>query len=257
MKRLAATIAVLATLLGAGLASGELVQRGDLRLDFSGRFAPQALPRDRAAPVSVLIAGSVATVDGSRPPELRRISIAVNRYGSVFTRGRPTCRSGLLETTSSREALSRCGGALVGRGSFGATVDFTVEERFPVEGRILAFNSGDRRRPQLLLHIHGSDPVQSTIVLKFRISRPPRGNFGTVFTARIPKIASDLGYVTDISLRFSRRYMYAGKPRSFLSARCAAPSGFGGGPFAFVRGRFAFANGQKLSTTLTRVCRVR
>src|SRR5262249_42265060 len=71
------------------------------------------------------------------------------------------------------------------------------------------------------------------------------------------EIASDLGYVTDISLKFDRQYQYGGRPRSFLSARCAAPAGFGGGPFAFARGRFKFANGQRLSTTLTRVCQVR
>jgi hypothetical protein len=214
------------------------------------------LPRDRDAPVRVLIGGSIETVDGSRPPELRRISIAVNRYSKVFNRGLPVCEPGLLQTTSTEEALARCRPAQVGRGSFGAIVDF-ASDQFPVRGRIVAFNTDSRGRPGLLLHIYGTDPVKTTIVLRFVITRPPRGDFGTVFTARIPSIASDLGYVTDLSLRFDRRYRYAGKPRSYLSARCAAPAGFGGGPFAFARGRFDFANGQRLSSTLTRVCQVR
>jgi hypothetical protein len=256
MRRILVLTLGAAVLLGAGLARAELVQRGDLRLDFDGRFAPKVLPRDRDAPVSVLIGGSVTSVNGGRPPGLRRISIAVNRYSKVFTRGLSRCEPGLLQSTSTDEALERCRSALVGTGHFGATVDFS-KDQFPVEGRILAFNSGSTHRPGLILHIYNPSPAKTTIVLKFSITHPSEGDFGTVFTARIPEIASDLGYVTDLSLRFDRQYRYRGEPRSFLSARCAAPAGFGGGPFAFARGRFEFANGQRLSTTLTRVCQVR
>jgi hypothetical protein len=245
-----------AVLLGAGLARAELVQRGDVRLDFDGRFAPKVLPRHRDAPVSVLIGGSVSSVNGGRPPGLRLISIAINRYSKIYTRGLPRCDPGSLQSTSTDQALERCRPSLVGTGRFGAIVDLS-NDQFPVTGRILAFNSGSSRHPGLILHIYNASPAKTTIVLKFSITHPQQGQFGTVFTARIPEIASDLGYVTDISLRFDRRYRYLGRPRSFLSARCAAPAGFGGGPFAFARGRFDFSNGQRLSTTLTRVCQVR
>ena len=256
MRRiLAATLT--AALLGTGLAHAELVQRGDLRLDFDGRFTPKVLPRDRDAPVSVEIGGAVSSVNGGRPPELRRISISVNRYSKLFTRGLPTCTPGVLQTTSSDDALERCRGALVGQGRYTAMVDFSQGNRFPVDGKILAFNSGTPSKPGLLLHIYGSTPTPVTIVLRFVITRPPQGEFGTVFTARIPEIASKLGYVTEISLRFDRQYRFRGEPRSFLSARCAAPAGFSGGPFPFAKGRFDFANGQRLTQTLTRVCRVR
>ncbi len=256
MRRILVLTASAAVLLGAGLAKAEVVQRGDVRLDFDGRFAPKVLPRDRDAPVSVLIGGAVTSVRGGHPPGLRRISISVNRYSKVYTRGLPRCEPGLLQSTSTEEALERCRPALVGTGRFGATVDFS-KDTFPVEGRILAFNSGTPRKPGLILHIYGASPAKTTIVLRFKISRPSQGEFGTVFSARIPEIASDLGYVTDLSLKFDRQYQYRGQPRSFLSARCAAPAGFGGGPFAFAKGKFDFDNGQSLSTTLTRVCRVR
>ncbi len=254
-RTLVLTIAA-AVLLGAGLARAELVQRGDIRLDFDGRFMPKVLPRDRDAPVSVLIGGSVSSVNGGRPPGLRKISVAVNRYSKLYTLGLPRCQPGTLQSTSTDEALERCRGALVGSGHFAAIVDFS-NDQFPVNGRILAFNSGSTSHPGLILHIYNANPAKTTIVLKFSITHPSKGDFGTVFTARIPEIASDLGYVTDISLRFERQYRYRGRPRSFLSARCAAPAGFGGGPFAFAKGRFDFANGQRLSTTLTRVCQVR
>lgn len=256
MRRVLVLTIGAAVLLGAGLARAELVQRGDIRLDFDGRFTPKVLPRDHDAPVSVLIGGSVSSVNGGRPAGLRKISIAVNRYSKLYTRGLPTCESGELQSTSTDEALERCRGALVGSGKFAAIVDLS-NDQFPVKGRILAFNSGNPRHPQLILHIYNPSPAQTTIVLKFTITHPKTGDFGTVFTARIPEIASDLGYVTDVSLRFDRQYRYLGQPRSFLSARCAAPAGFGGGPFPFARGKFDFSNGQRLSTTLTRVCQVR
>jgi len=258
MGRRVLTIAIFVlAIAGAGFARGELAQSGNIRLSFDGRFAPRALPRDKAAPVTVDLTGSVATTNGQPPPQLRRISIAVNRYGRFFTRGLPVCPAGQLEQTSTRVALSRCRSALVGRGRFGANIDFPAATALPVEGKMLAFNSRLGRHQAIVMHIYGSNPVQATFVLTFKISHPRRGAFGTVLSTRIPKLASDLGYVTDVAMSFGRRYRYAGKRRSFLSARCAAPRGFPGALFHFARGSFIFAGGQRLTTTLTRDCRVR
>jgi hypothetical protein len=257
MRLLLLATACCAALLGSAVAAAEVVQEGNLRLTFNGHFSPQRLPRDHAAPVSVRLGGSVATTTGGRPPALRRITLAVNRYGRLSTRGLPVCEAGQLESTSTSEARSRCREALIGHGRYLANVGLPNRPPFPVEGDVLAFNGRQGGRPTILLHIYGSEPVNVTVVLRFRISHPRRGDFGTVFSARIPAIASNLGYVTDISLLFERRYSYAGRRRSLFSARCAAPAGFGGALFTFARGRFDFANGQRLTTTLTRTCRVR
>jgi hypothetical protein len=258
MRRLSAmTMLCLATLLGVGMASAEPVQKGNLLLSFGGRFTPHALPRDRDVPVRVDLTGSVRTTDGSRPPQLRTISIAVNRHGLVSTEGLPICHAGLLESTDSQVALARCGSALVGHGHFGADVQFPSQAPFPVEGKMLAFNGRSHGKPVILVHIHGSHPVEATVVLTFTIHHPQRGKFGTVLSTRIPLIASDLGYVTNVSLDFGRKYRYAGKQRSFVSARCAAPDGFPGALFSFARGTFTFADGKQLTTTLARDCVVR
>lgn len=256
MKRLA-SITLLCALLGAGLAGAESKVEDGLRLSFDARFSPHALPRDRDAPVRIDVSGAVRTVDGSRPPQLRRITIAVNRYGRLFTRGLPSCDPGVLESTSSAVAMQRCRRALVGRGRFGANVDLPSLAPFPVEGRMLAFNGRVGKRRVILLHIYGSNPIEATVVLTFKIKRSRRGKFGTVLTTKIPRIASDLGYVTDVSLTFARRYRFRGEPRSFISARCAAPAGFPGAIFSFARGSFDFAGGKRVTTTLVRDCLVR
>lgn len=106
------------------------------------------------------------------------------------------------------------------------------------------------------MHIYGWNPIQATVVLVFKITHPARGEFGTVLSTRIPKIASDAGYITGISFSIGRRYRHDGERRSFLSARCAAPDGFPGALFAFAKGSFGFANGQTVPITLARDCLV-
>jgi hypothetical protein len=257
MKRLA-LIGLLATALcGAAVAHAELTKDENLLLSFNGRLLPHSLPRDRDAPVRVSLDGQVKTTDGSKPPQLRRISIAVNRYGRLSTEGLPTCRPSDLESTSPQLAMQRCGGALVGHGHFGAHLDFPELAPFPAEGTMLAFNGKLHGRPAIFLHIHGARPVEITVILTFEIHHRSQGKFGTVFTAKIPKIAADLGYVTDLSLDFGRTYHYQGQKRSFISARCAAPDGFPGALFSFARGTFVFAGNEKLVSTLARDCRVR
>jgi hypothetical protein len=258
MKRLAFISLLLAVaLLSVAVADAEISSNDGLLVSFGGGFTPRSLPRDRNVPVTVKLNTSIKTSDGSRPPQLRKISFAVNRYGQISTKGLPTCHPGLLESTDSQVALARCSNALVGRGQFAANVEFPNRAPFPVHGQMLAFNGRAHGQPAILLHIHGSQPAEVTVVLAFTIRHPAQGKFGTILSTKIPRLASDLGYVTDVSLVFNRRYRYRGQEYSFLSARCAAPSGFPGAIFSFTRGTFAFAGGKQIVTTLTRDCTVR
>jgi hypothetical protein len=261
MKRLALIIVAVATaLLGAALAHGESVQQGNLRVGFDAAFAPHSLPRAEAVPVRVSLDGTVATADGSRPPELRRISIALNRYGRLTTHGLPSCSPGALQAVSSTTALQRCRPALVGHGRFGANLALSGEngeKPVHINGKVLGFNSTLHGRTAIAVYIGADSPVKASVVLMFKIARLQHGSFGTVLSTRIPEIAGSLGYVTDVSLSFGRRYTYRGRRLSFLSASCAAPSGFPGAIFSFARGSFAFANGQHLTSTVIRDCHVR
>lgn len=258
MRRLACICLLLATvLLGTSIAHGEIAGGDGLFVSFGGGFVPRSLPRDRDVPVTVRLNTAIRSTDGTRPPQLRRITFGVNRYGRITTRGLPRCRPALLEATDPKTALERCRRALVGSGNFTANVEFPNRAPFPAHGRMLAFNGRSGGKPAILLHIHGSAPVEITVVLSFKIRHPKRGKFGTVLSAEIPRLASDLGYVTNVALKFDRRYRYRGKRYSFLSARCAAPAGFPGAIFSFTRGIFRFAGGKQIVTTLTRDCTVR
>lgn len=239
------------------LATRQFVQEGSLRVAFSGLLLPHSLPRERPAPVTVQLGGSVRTTDGSQPPQLRALSIAVNRAGLVSVAGLPSCSAPELQQTSTEAALRECRDALVGRGSFAAHVDLQGEAVFPARGTVLVFNSSTKGRMKLLLHLYGSSPVRAAFVLPFNIARHSKGKFGTVFSTNIPRLASDLGYVTDIDLTIGRRYRYEGKWRSFMSASCAAPAGFPGAIFELAKATFSFAGGQQLTSRLSSDCKVR
>jgi hypothetical protein len=258
MRRLLTSAALLAGLLAvAAVAQGELVQQGNLRVSFDSRLLPRSLPRERPAPVTVSLDGSVSTVDGTRPPQLREMTVAVNRAGLISAIGLPICRAPELQQTSSDAALDNCRPALVGSGHFSANVDFPGAPLIPARGRLLAFNSRIKGKPAMLLHLFGSSPVRAAFVLPFKISHRRHGDFGAVFSTKIPELASDLGYVTDIEMTIGRKYRYEGKPRSFISASCAAPEGFPGAIFPLAEASFTFANGQRLKTGLARDCKVR
>jgi hypothetical protein len=247
---------LLAVLVGASVARGELSQKGNVRISFQADFAPKTLPRQHPAPITVSVAGSIGTTDGTRPPALQQLRIELNRNGLISTRGLPACTMPLLQSTTSDAALARCRSALVGHGSFSAALE-TGGQLSPAEGKILAFNGRYHGGPALLLHFYVGVPAQVTLILPLAISHEPTGRFGTVLTTRIPVLAGGGGSITKISLELGRRYRFQGQSRSFISASCAAPSGFPGAIFTFARGSFEFGNGRPIVTTLTRDCKVR
>lgn len=257
MRRLAIAAVLLACLPAGVAAARQFVQQGTLRVAFEAKLLPHALPRERNAPVTVHLAGAIRTTDGSTPPQLREISIAMNRAGVVSAKGLPSCQAPELQQTSTEAALAVCGKALVGRGHFAAHVDFPGAPVFPARGTVLIFNSSTKNRPGLLLHLYGSSPVRAAFVLPFKITRSTTGKFGTVFSTRIPRLASDKGYVTDIDLTIGRTYSYKGSKRSFISASCAAPAGFPGASYELAQATFTFAGNQKLTSRLPGDCSVR
>jgi hypothetical protein len=257
-KKRLGVIAVLAVVLvfGAALAHAELVERGNLFVKFQGGIAPTNLPRDTNAPISVRVDGTVRVLSGDRPPALRFISIAINRGGRIETRGLPTCRRSEIEAGSSAAALKACGDALVGTGRYLAGVDFPEQNTFPLQGRILAFNTVSDGERAILAHVFGKDPFPNSRTFVFRI-RKTSGTYGTLLTAALPKAINRNGYLKRIVLDLRRTYVYKGRKHSYLSAACGAPEGLTVGVFPFVKVGMTFADGRKLASTLIRTCTVR
>jgi hypothetical protein len=250
-----AALALLAGL-GAGLAKGERVQRGNLIVSLNGSIDPRKLPRDRPAPVALSLAGEIRTADGSPLPRVRRIELALAGRGLLFTRGLPVCPRARLRNANRPQALERCGPALVGRGRLAAEVFVPQQPPFEIESRLLAFNGRtEGGRPAVWMHTFSPNPPVS-IVLPFVLRRRP-GAFRTALVATVPRSVGPWPHLAGFEMTFSRRFRYRGKLRSYLSASCPVPPSFTAGFLAFARATYSFADGRRLSAETVRSCRAR
>ncbi len=250
------TSLMIAGLLVASIARAELVERGNLFVKFDGGIAPTALPRVERAPIAVRVDGTVRVLSGERPPALRHISIAINRGGVIDTRGLPTCRRSQIEPATSQQALEACRPALVGEGRYLGALALPEQDRFPLQGRVLAFNAVIDGQRAILAHVYGGDPVPNSRIIVFHIHQAHVGAFGTTLSAALPARLNRSGYLKKISLELRRTFVYRGQKHSYLSAACSAPAGFTSATFPFSKVSMTFADGRKLSSTLIRTCRV-
>jgi hypothetical protein len=234
----------------------DVLQKSGVRVEVHARLQPTRLPRRGRAPVGVRISGRIAATGSTATPQLESLSIAINRGAVISSRGLPICRVKLIQPSTTREALRLCRRSLIGRGSFTADVELPEQSPFPRRGDVVAFNGRVGGRQAILAHIYGTKPLPASYVLPFlRSSR--RGTFRSVFTASLPQVTGDWGFVTGLSLELGRPFEVDGHSRSYLSAGCPAPSGFDGAAFPLVRTTFAFEGNLELSDTLVGNCRVR
>jgi hypothetical protein len=248
------TLAISALILvgAVSLASAETIQKGNVRVAFSGEITPQKLPRAGSAPVKVAVGTAISAANGKTPPQLTKITIAINRHGHLDPTGLPVCAVEDIQPATTQKALEACRGSLVGEGHFSASVALSRQASFPSDGKMFAFNGTYNGRPAILAHVYGTEPVPTSFTLPFVIGRS-KGTFATTLTSTLP--ADDNNFVTGIDLTLHRTFTYRGKQRSFAVAGCPAPKGFPGATFPFAKASYEFAGGKRLTSTLTRSCR--
>lgn len=251
------TAAAAKRLTAAAAKASDVVQHGKLRVSVDAAIAPRTLPRRGTAPISFSLDTKIASTDGSLPPQLRTISVEINRNGRFERAGLPVCSVDDIQPSTTEGALAACRSSLVGEGSFAAKVLIAQQAPFPSSGKILAFNGRWHGRPAILAHIYGTEPVSTSFTLPFVIDSIPRGTYGTKLTASLPDFTSRWGYVTDVSLELGRSFRSHGAVHSYLIAGCPAPSGFPSAVFPLSRAILGFAGRGAVSQTLTGTCRVR
>lgn len=237
--------------------TSEVVQKGNLRVNTTGKLAPNRLPRRGTAPIEVSVGGKFTTTDETLPPQLKGMRIELNRHGRLETTGLPECRVGQIHPASTRRALKACRSALVGRGSFEVEVVLAGQEPYPTKGRLLVFNGKYRGKPALLGQIYSAKPFTTSFVIPFVISKRKRGKYGLVLNAVVPPALTSWGHITGLNLNLKRRYGFKGRQRSVVSAGCPAPKGFPGALFSLARTTFRFVGGTQVTSGLTRSCKVR
>jgi hypothetical protein len=253
--RVAIVVTVLAVL-GVGIAYAATFGGKNVRASFNGWITPHALPRSGPAPIALHMKGTVVTLKGE-PPQLRRVTIEINRNGKLLTAGLPVCRRRRIKAATTAQALTACRGALVGSGRFAAHIAIPSQAPFPARGRLLAFNAIQHGRHVILAHIYGTVPVPTSQVLVLTVRRSRHGTFGTSISVKLPELAKHWGYVTGFRLTLHRLYTYKGTSRSFISASCPAPAGITAALFVAAKGTYYLAGGRRLTRVLDGSCKVR
>ena len=248
--------AALCLFASGSLASAEVTQEGNLRVSFTGGIAPNALPRKGAAPVKVSFGGDIRTIDGTQPPQLRTISLAINRAGKLDYRGLGACHYHQIHPASTREAIETCPDSVIGTGTFSAHVVLPEQSPFPSAGEVTAFNGIFHGQHVVFVHVFGTTPLPQSQVIIFRIGRTS-GAYRSTLTGELPQVAAEWGYVSGLSLTLGRIFKYKGRRHSLFAATCPAPSGFTAVPFRFAQANFGFEDGRQLGVTMTRVCRAK
>lgn len=249
--------AIAATSIGRSLAATTAMVKDGVKVSVTGKLTPTTLPRRGTAPIGVRLGGRIGLAGADTLPKLTKLSIALNRHSRLDTRGLPRCRIGDIRPSTTREALAKCGAALVGEGSFSANVKLPEQSPFPSDGKVIAFNGRYRGRSAILAHIYGTTPLPTSYVLPFRIGHASGKAYGTVLEAEFPEVTGEWGYVTGLSMNLHRRFQHRGRTGSYLSAGCPVAAGFTATTFPLALTTFEFDSGLTISPPLSGICHVR
>lgn len=237
-------------LLATGTARGEVAQHEDLRVGIDAQLRPRVLPRTGFAPARVDVSGRNRPLDGSLPPRLRTIGLALSRHGRIDPGAVPVCSVTALQPSTTEDARRICGRSLVGEGEFRAKVLLPEQSPFPSRGRVLAFNGRYRGRPAVLAHVYGTRPAPISFTLPFLLGRG-HGSYGATLTASLPRSAGRSAYVTGLSISLGGG---GGEDRGtpYLGAACPASRNLSQALFPLLRASFAFAGAPTLRSTIMR-----
>jgi hypothetical protein len=249
--------ALVLVLLAAAAAGAAVVQQEGLRITVLSQIMPYKLPRGRPAPISIFVAGHVASAHGGIPPQLQEMDVKVNRHGLLQSKGLPVCKKTDVVASPSDVALANCADALVGSGQFWAHIVFPDQGSYATQGRLLIFNGRDGNSPLLLAHIFTVHPFPTAFVIPFTIRHISKGAYGTELSASLPQALGDWGYLDRIKLTLRRLYRFKGGKFSYYNAACPAPKGVDRTAFPLALASFSFANGQQLATAVNKTCGVR
>lgn len=247
----------LTTVAVAAVADAVVIEQEGVRITVISQVQPYRLPRTTAAPIGVFISGHVGTRTGATPPQLQRMTVKVNRNGSLQWRGLPTCTLRRIQPGSTERALERCSDALVGSGRFWASIVLPDQRPYPTRGRLLVFNGRRGGKPVLFAHIYTTLPFATSFVVTFAIKSIAKGRYGTELSASLPQALGSWGFVDRIKFTLRREYTYRGQARSYFNSTCPAPAETEVTSFPLALATFYFATKRPLSLTVNKSCRVK
>jgi len=257
-SRLALTTAVASVAvayLAVGPAQAERSGRNGVVVSFNARVSPKVLPRNRLAPVTLSLTGSVLGAEGGTRPRLDRLELAFGARGGLDVAGLPTCPRSSLRNATRRQALARCRSALVGRGSIVAEVPLAPDRPLRARARALAFNARKGGRRAIWVHAYSASPPVS-FVLPFTVHVLRRGS-GLQLEAPVGSTLGRWPRLRSFQITLGRRYRSHGQRHSYLSGSCPLPPRLHSLSVPVAHATYNFSPAPAIGMTIFRACRVR
>jgi hypothetical protein len=207
-----------AALAGAGPSSAErLIDIGPpvLHIGVVATPAPIPAPSEGRIPVSLRLADSIGTDDGSHPSAATEVRFELDKQLRLDLSGVPRCP---WAPTQSYPAFdwSSCEPATVGSGRIKWEVAFPEREAFRTGGDTTVYRGN---RNKLLIRTYLPAPVSGEVVIPVGLSPPSEDRYGLSATASIPKVAGGAGALTYLGLRFRKGLFSAACPKRRLRSR--------------------------------------
>lgn len=231
-------------------ADAAVVKVGNLVLRADGGFSPSTLPQKRFVPIDFQGHAEIEARDGTLPPALQQAVIDFDRDGRLGTQGLPTCTVEQVRDATPEQARQACPNAIVGTGHLAGVVSLPGQPAQPESSLLTIFN-GPRweGNPTAVLHAQMLTPSVQTFAISVPIERRA-GLYRYRATIDVPPIANGYGVLTRVDAKIGKRYFFAGKKRSYTSARCSDG-------ILQAHGRFTFVDGVIVDGTVFKPCNIK
>lgn len=211
----ALAVCLLAALVGAGSSSAErLIDIGlpNLHTGLVATPAPIPAPSEGRIPVSLRLANSIWTDDGTHPPAATEVRFALDKQLRLDMAGVPICKP----ASRIPRDQTPCDEGKVASGRIQLEVQFPEQQPMRVLGDATAYKTGPR---SMTVFAFLPAPVTGMLLVPVTISRGGSGIYGFEVTASIPKAAGGSGSLTYLGLRFRKGLFSAACPKWRLQAR--------------------------------------
>ena len=215
--RRAILVAVLAL---AGALSAVGVAIADTAVSGEGGITPSKLPKNKRAPVALTVIIQTTNDNPNGVPDpLTRVLLNFDDDGTIATKGLPTCKRNINNTTT-QQAMQMCGRAKVGGGEAIVRIptgDTTNSEHTAV---ITAFNGPKKHgNPTILLHSRADDLGVTLVVVGTIKDSRAGSDYGKALDVPIPPLPAAAQLVR-FETTVKKTWRYKGKKMSYVSASC-------------------------------------
>jgi len=171
--------------------------------------APIPAPSEGRIPVSLRLADTISTDDGSHPPAATEVRFDLDRQLRLDMSGVPRCPWVPIQSYP-RFDWGSCKPAIVAGGRIKWEIALPEQEAFRTGAKAIAYRGN---RNKLLIRTYVPAPINGEVIIPMALSPVSEGSYGLGATATIPTIAGGSGSLTYLGLRFRKGLFSAACPK--------------------------------------------